>query len=638
MPRRCRPHSARNVAGPVAGLAALAATMAALWPAPSRAQTAPQPQSNTLQTAAAANPDADLFLPSLQGYRNSPTRFVLRAKTVTADQAPPAGAFTGSAVPAIPAAPPVYGSPTGFGAGNTGFDSTNARRKQRARVPNGGSAIAPPQETTTFDAVPTPPPEVPSRPPAVKPPPPPEVYPAKAASRPGAILPPPPDELPISNPPAEVHPLTAASRPGAVLPLPPPVDVSSPASAPPPGTPVPGTLPLGATPRPTLPFLGGDPYEALGLRAGSFIILPAVELSAGWDNNPQHLPGGPGSSTYLVAPELHVRSDWARNAFTADIIGSYYWYGNDSFQPSLNRPYLNAKFDGRIDVTRDTQILLENRYIVSTDSPGSPNIQANLATLPINTTVGGTVGVEQQFSRWDATLKGTVDRTTYQTSHFVDGESSNNDDRAYDQYAGIFRLAYEIDPGLKPFVEVSDDTRNYDSPVDFFGEDRSSNGASAKLGGEFKLANSSLVGEMAVGYLQRDYHDPTLPNVAGLTLDGSLLWLATGLTSVKFTAVSQVYESTLQGVSASFSRDVSVEVDHALRRWLIATGTFGYGHDDYVGEAREDDRYYAIAGLVYKLNPVVQVKGQLRHDWLTSTQSGNAYQSTSVLLTLRLQR
>ncbi|MGA9009133.1 MAG: outer membrane beta-barrel protein [Xanthobacteraceae bacterium] len=176
-------------------------------------------------------------------------------------------------------------------------------------------------------------------------------------------------------------------------------------------------------------------------------------------------------------------------------------------------------------VTRDTKILLENRYIVSTDSPGSPNIQANLATLPINTTVGGTVGVEQQFSRWDATLKGTVDRTTYQTSHFADGESSSNDDRAYDQYAGIFRLAYEIDPGLKPFVEVSDDTRNYDSPVDFFGEDRSSNGASAKFGGEFKLANSSLVGEMAVGYLQRDYHDPTLPNVAGLTLDGSLLWL-----------------------------------------------------------------------------------------------------------------
>ncbi len=332
-----------------------------------------------------------------------------------------------------------------------------------------------------------------------------------------------------------------------------------------------------------------------------------------------------------------MRSDWARNSFTADITGSYYWYGNDSFQPSLNRPYLNSKIDGRLDVTRDTHILLENRFIVSTDNPGSPNIQANLATLPINMTVGGTVGVEQQFSRFDATLKGTVDRTTYETSHFVDGESSNNDDRAYDQYAGIFRLGYEIDPGFKPFVEVSQDKRNYDSPVDVFGEDRSSTGTSAKLGGEFKLGSSMLVGEMSVGYLQRNYQDPTLPNISGLTIDGSLLWLATGLTSVKFTATSQVYESTLQGVSGTFSRDFSVEVDHALRRWLIATGTFGYGHDDYVGEARQDDRYYAIAGLIYKLNPMCSSRAKLRHDWLTSTQSGNAYQSTSVLLTLRLQ-
>ena len=451
-------------------------------------------------------------------------------------------------------------------------------------------------------------------------------------------MPPPPDQLPISNPPAEVHPLTAASRPGAVLPIPPPLDVSSPASTPPPGTPLPGTLPLGAVPRPTLPFIGGDPYEPLGLRAGSFIILPAVELSPGYDNNPQHTPGGPGSTTYVVAPELHVRSDWASNSFTADIAGSYYWYGNDSFQPSLDRPYLNSKIDGRLDVTRDTHILLENRFIISTDNPGSPNIQANLAKLPIDTTVGGTVGVEQQFSRFDATLKGTIDRTTYQTSHFVDGESANNDDRAYDQYAGIFRLGYEIDPGFKPFVEVSQDKRNYDSPVDDFGVDRSSTGTSAKLGGEFKLGGSMLVGEMSVGYLQRNYEDPTLPNISGLTMDGSLLWLATGLTSVKFTATSQVYESTLQGVSGSFSRDFSAEVDHALRRWLIATGTFGYGHDDYVGEARQDDRYYAIAGLIYKLNPYMQLKGQVRHDWLTSTQSGNAYQSTAVLLTLRLQQ
>jgi len=635
--RRCRPLSARSVAG----LAVFARVLAPLVLAPlvlaPLAALALFPAPADAQTAQAAQPDqtADLFLPSLQGNPDNPSRFVLRGKAATADQAPPTGAFAG---PAVPAAPPVYGSPTGFGAGDTGFNSTNSKRKPRVRAPNGGAAIAPPQETTTFDPVPAPPPEVPSRPPVPPPPLPPEVYPAKAASRPGAILPPPPDQLPISNPPAEVHPLTAASRPGAVLPIPPPLDVSSPASTPPPGTPLPGTLPLGAVPRQTLPFIGGDPYEALGFKAGSFLILPAVELSAGYDNNPQHAPGGPGSSYYIVAPELHVRSDWSRNSLTADITGSYTTYGNDTFEPSLNRPYLNSKIDGRIDVARDTQILLENRVIVSTDNPGSPNIQANLTKLPINTTVGGTLGMEQQFSRFDATLKGTFDRTVYQNSQLTDGESASNDFRAYDQYAGIFRLGYEVDPGFKPFVEVSEDTRVHDSPVDIFGEDRNSTGTSAKIGGEFKLGSSMLVGEMAVGYLQRDYQDPTLPNIGGMTIDGSLLWLASGLTSVKFTAASEVNETILQGVSGAFSRDVSVEVDHALRRWLIATGTIGYGHDDYAGEMRQDDRYYAATGLIYKLNPYMQLKGQLRHDWLTSTQSGNAYQATSVLLTLRLQR
>jgi hypothetical protein len=632
VPRRCRRLSASNAAG-----LSFVAAIALLWPAAGRAQTTNALNAPNTQTAA-ANPDADLFLPSLQGSGNNPSRFVLRPNAAAANQAPPPGAFTGSAVPPLPTAPPVYGSPTGFGAGNTGFDSTNARRRQRARVPNGGTAIVPPQETTTFDPVPAPPPEVPLRPPTLAPPLPPEVYPSRAASRPGATLPPPTTDLPIDNVPSEVHPLTAAVRPGAALPLPPPpLDISSPASAPPPGTPVPGTLPLGAVPRPTLPFIGGDPYEPLGLRAGSFIILPAVELSTGYDNNPEHTPGGPGSSTFAVAPELHVRSDWPVHSFTADVVGSYFWYGNDgAMSPPLNRPYLNSKLDGRIDVTRNTQILLENRYIVSTDNPGSPNIQAGLARLPINQTVGGTLGVEEEFGRFDATLKGTIDRTAYASSHFTDGEIESNDDRAYDQYAGIFRLGYWLDPGLKPFVEVSNDTRQYDSPIDFFGEDRSSNGIGAKVGGEFKLANSSLVGEIAVGYLQRNYHQP-LPNIAGTSLDGSLTWLATGLDTVKFIASTQVYESTLQGVSGSFSHDMSLEWDHALRRWLVATGTFGYGHDDYVGEARQDDRYYAIAGLIYKMNQLVWIKGQLRHDWLTSTQSGNAYQSTSVLLTLRLQ-
>jgi hypothetical protein len=84
-------------------------------------------------------------------------------------------------------------------------------------------------------------------------------------------------------------------------------------------------------------------------------------------------------------------------------------------------------------------------------------------------------------------------------------------------------------------------------------------------------------------------------------------------------------------------RDINIEVDHAFRTWLIGTAQVGYGRDEYVGEARDDNRYFASIGAFYKLNREMQLKAQLRHDWLTSTQPGNAYESTSVLLTLRLQ-
>ena len=64
----------------------------------------------------------------------------------------------------------------------------------------------------------------------------------------------------------------------------------------------------------------------------------------------------------------------------------------------------------------------------------------------------------------------------------------------------------------------------------------------------------------------------------------------------------------------------------------------GYGRDEYYGLARDDTRYFASAGLTYKLNRTMQIKGVLRHDWLNSTATGVAYNATSFLIGLRLQR
>jgi hypothetical protein len=589
--------------------------------------------------AQTASPGSDLLQPSLDGNPANPPRFRQPGEAATSgNRSLPPGTFTATS---RLGATPIYGSPAGFGAGDTGFDSKNTPRgKKLAQTPPQSPAGgATPQPETTFAPVQSYTSRATSKPAAPKKPPAPEIHPIKAATRTGAVLPPPPEPPPLSNPPPEVHPLTAANRPGAVLPVPPPEYFDYTASTPPPTTPQPNTLTPGTVPQRQLPLAAGDPYAALGIRAGSFLLLPSLDLTAGYNTNPERVTGSGGAPYFIAAPELQVRSDWERHSLTADITGSYTEYG-ENLVPSLNVPYLNAKIDGRVDVTRDTQILLDQRFLINTDNPGSPNLrtnqQAQLAQLPLNFDVGETVGVAQQFNRLSFSLRGTFDRSTYDESLLTDGETSSNADRNFNQYAGILRAGYELDPGFKPFVELEGDERIHDEQFDRNGLQRDSVGASGKVGAAVDLFGS-LTGEMAVGYVERTYQDPTLPNVSGVIADGSLLWQATPLTSAKLTATSQVYETVVAGASGELSRDVSLQIDHAFQYWLVGTLKGGYGNDNYVG-VFTDNRYFVSVGLAYKLTREMQIRTELRQDWLTTTEPGFTYTATTALIGLRLQR
>ena len=69
-------------------------------------------------------------------------------------------------------------------------------------------------------------------------------------------------------------------------------------------------------------------------------------------------------------------------------------------------------------------------------------------------------------------LKGTFDRVQYQNSTLTDGETASNADRDLNQYAGIARVGFDLDAGVKPFVEVQQDARVYDQQFDSGGQQR----------------------------------------------------------------------------------------------------------------------------------------------------------------------
>jgi hypothetical protein len=385
------------------------------------------------------------------------------------------------------------------------------------------------------------------------------------------------------------------------------------------------------------PRVEPEAFDALGIRAGAFVLRPAIDVAGGYDTNPARSNGGKGSSIVIVSPELLVRSDWSRHELRADLRGSYISYPGFEQQPKLDRPSVDARVFGRIDASHETRLDGEGRLLVGTDNPGSPNIQAGLAKLPIFKTVGSTVGVTQRLSRWEFALKGTLDRVDYHDSLLTDGSYGSNADRNFNQYGGQMRASYEVLPGVKPFAEIAADTRLRDQELDRFGLQRSSRGQSVRVGTTFEPTRL-VTGEIALGYLKRRYDDPSLPDLGGLLVDGSLIWSASALTTATLTARTTADEAVTPGVAGTFRRDAALQVDHAFRRWLIGTAKLGYGLDIYQGSPREDKRYSASVAVTYKLTRTVHVKGEFRQDWLQSSQPGVDYSASTMLLGMRLQR
>lgn len=405
-----------------------------------------------------------------------------------------------------------------------------------------------------------------------------------------------------------------------------------------------GTV-VGQPPRKRLK-IDDDPFGAVGDYAGSFLIKSAVELRGGYDTNPGRLATPQGMPFWVVAPEFLAVSDWERHALVADLRGSFTGYGHSlppivdgAVSPAptdINRPDFTGHIDGRLDVTEYTHVTSQVRLRVATDNPGSPNIQAGLASYPVYTTLGGTLGVDQKFNRLQISAGGTVDRTVYQNSTLTDGTTASNGDRAFNQYGGVGRVSYELTPGVKPFVEVEGDSRFHDQQIDDSGYARNSNGGYAKAGTSFEFSRL-LTGEISAGFAERSYADPRLSRLEGLLTASSLTWIATPLTTAKFYSTTSIDEVIVPGVSGVLTHTYTFEVDHDFRRWLTAVGKFTYGTYDYQGDGRFDQTYSLEGNLIYKITRNLWIKGTLQRNILDSNIVGASSASTVVTLGVRLQ-
>lgn len=440
----------------------------------------------------------------------------------------------------------------------------------------------------------------------------------------GAVMRPLRGTIALRRPPNRAVPLRAGPRDSALAASQPLLQVIAPGLSEPPQ-------------KPRRKQQEDDAYAPLGVRLGGLILRPGVEANVGYDSNP--LRAAPssrpkGSKVYQGAVDLSVQSDWSRHQMRFDLRGVYNDYPDVK---NADRPTLDAKLALRGDLSDQATVNLDLRERIDSQRPGSPDLTSAVKGRPLTYQSGATAGYIQRFGPASITATALVDRYDFEDAKTTSGLPVPQGDREFAQYGAALRGAYEITPGIAPFVEVGADRRVYDQAVDSGGYRRSSVGATARLGSTFELTRT-LTGDVSAGYGWRDYADSRLGPLSGALVDASLVWQASPLTRATLKAGSEFLETTQAGSSGALGRRIGLLVTHDLLRNLQIGASLDYSHARYSGVNRTEQTLIAGLKIDYKIDRHFVFRTSYAYERAISSLPNNSSVAHVFLMGLRVQR
>jgi len=371
-------------------------------------------------------------------------------------------------------------------------------------------------------------------------------------------------------------------------------------------------------------------YDALGIRTGSFLIYPKVEIGIGYDDNVYAAEDDAIEDViYSVSPSVSVESTWSRHSLGLSAAANIQRYA-DLGNEDTDQYRLQAT--GRLDIRRDANITGSVGYVSAVESRGSSGY-TTVTRSPIEyDTVTATLAGVKDFNRVRLSGRLGVTDTDYKDNVSFAGAPIDFDFRDNQTDVASARLDYAVSPATALFGEVGFTNADYDN------SNRDSDGVRLLGGVNFELTNL-VTGEVSAGYITRAFDDGLTSDVEQFAYRASLNYYPTQLLTVGLKGETTINDSGVLITPAYVSDSVGLQLDYEVLRNLIVTGVADYSRDDYQDIDRTDDRYGAGATATYLLNRRAGVS--LTYSQLTQDSSGAArnvdYTERTLSLALVLQ-
>jgi hypothetical protein len=376
-----------------------------------------------------------------------------------------------------------------------------------------------------------------------------------------------------------------------------------------------------------------EPYDPVGIKVGSFVLFPELDIGTSYYSNVFHAPSARSDVAFDAVPSARIVSNWSRHAleFSAKGILSFY---ND-YTTEDDRDY-QLEGRGRLDITSRANIQalisrqqsFEDRSALDASSVGTrARIVEDQAEAAYN----------QKFNRLSLQFRGSISDYSYGSTEDA-GVVTGNRDRDYTQYEAAARATWELKPELSPFFEVAVNHRDYAQAAQSDGINRTSDGQRYRFGISFGNSGEIVRGEISLGYGVQTPGDRRLHPVDGLIIDANATWRVTPLTSILFNAMSDVSETTTTDVGGAFYRSAGIEIRHQLRSYLVVSAAFNYANQDSQDGVISDNEFREILGVEYYADRNTVLYGRYEHVNFDGIGIPNDYVGDEIHVGVKLRR
>jgi len=396
------------------------------------------------------------------------------------------------------------------------------------------------------------------------------------------------------------------------------------------------------------PGLGQQPviahpqdFKPLGIRAGSFMLHPGVELAAEWiDNVFYAYVDEEDDLIYHIRPYITAQSTWSKHSFNVRLAADIARNKNYGFR-DYEDYFVNI--GGRVDVKSRSAFSYAADFMQLHEGLNTRSAEQGV-TPTVYTMMGGNIGYDHTFNRLSAGIRYDHNRLDFDNTYSLEGDVIDNQDRDRDTDSLFARLGYQFHTDIQAFVSGSLNKIDYKQEFDRNGKARSSEGYTFNAGIQFGLTGK-LSGDVFATYHFAEYDDPTLPDIDGWAGGLGLTWLATRLTTVRASVSSTIQQTTREFSSGYFGTLYLLRVDHELLRDLQINGKVSYRDNDYelTADAPEDARDYdevwaAGIGATYFFNRSVWLSASYDYTKLSTNVPEDGFKVNRVWLVLGFEK